>query len=125
MFLIIQILIAVCVAFAWAQNSSRSTLCTDTQINHEINVYFAEKAKNSSSAMGPCLLTAIRKNQELDQIRGLRIHPELNTETAHVLRVAEELDRKKFGLKPGEKIGPEHIKAEIFERGLDPNGDPL
>ncbi|MFN9067267.1 MAG: hypothetical protein ACK5V3_08575, partial [Bdellovibrionales bacterium] len=120
-----QILIAICVAIAWAQTSPRQPLCTDSQINHEINVYLAEKAKNSSSVMGPCLIMAVRKNQELDQIRGLRIHPELSTETAHVLRVAEEMDRKKFGLKPGEKIGPEHIKAEMFERGLDPNGEAL
>jgi hypothetical protein len=112
------------VNFAFAQNP-RNTICTDAQINAEINVYFSEKEKGKTGAIGNCLLTAILRNIELDQIRGLRVNPELVNETAQVLRVADELDRKKYGLRPGEKIGPEHIKAEMSERGLDPNGDPL
>ncbi len=110
---------------SWAQTSDRAPICTDSQINYEINVYFSEKVKARAGVIGNCLLTAIQRNLELDQIRGLRVQPELINEMDQVLRVAEELDRKKYGLKPGEKIGPEHIKAEISERGLDPDGNPL
>lgn len=105
--------------------SLASEACNDLKLGNEVNAYYAAQSRGIKAPIGSCLLRAMELVLQKEQIQGLRVHPELINETALVLRVAEELDRKRFGLKEGEKMGPAHIKAEVFERGLDPDGNPL
>lgn len=97
---------------AWSQ---AKLVCTDEKLFDEITTYYGVKRQTGRIEVGACLQKAITETLDVMTIQGLRGNSELLNDDTLVAQVQEDLQVRMTA----------KIKAEIFEKGLDPNGNPI